>query len=704
MSSHYSVKNDYLKTPIEYLKGVGPQRAELLKKDIHVFTFGDLLNYLPFRYVDKSHYIKIKDIISDSTHVMLQGKVLSKELIGEKFKSRLVVRFGDETGEVELIWFKGGKWINAKLKVGESYVVFGKPTLFKQSYNFMHPEIDLLTENKPLQGGFSPMYNTSETMKNRGLSSKVISNLIQNLLNEMPAPVPEILPKSVLEKYKLVSRDSAFRAVHFPANQNELVHAQNRVKFEELLVLQLRILKEKAQNNSERSYVFSKVGHFFNHFYKENLPFSLTGAQQRVMKEIREDLRSGFQMNRLLQGDVGSGKTLVALMSMLIAADNGFQSCLMAPTEILARQHFQNIQKFLTGLDIRVGILTGSTRTKQRRELHEGLRNGDIQILVGTHALIEDTVQFQKLGLCVIDEQHRFGVAQRSKLWSKSQFPPHVLVMTATPIPRTLAMTLYGDLDTSIIDELPPNRKPIITLHRYDNARLKMYDFLKQEIRKGRQIYVVYPLIRESERLDLKDLEEGYFTMCAEFPRPEFQVSILHGKMKQDEKDLGMKLFAENKTQIMVSTTVIEVGVDVPNATVMVIENAERFGLSQLHQLRGRVGRGADQSYCILMSHDKLSEEAKQRLETMVKTNDGFKIAEVDMQLRGPGDIQGTQQSGALNFKLADLTKDERIIRAARVAAAEILKNDAELKQPQNLALGDYVREIYGVTVWSKIS
>ncbi|MDR0437549.1 MAG: ATP-dependent DNA helicase RecG [Bacteroidales bacterium] len=696
--------NDYLNTPIEFLKGIGPQRGALLRKEIGVFSFDDLLNYLPFRYVDKSNYVKISQIKNENAYVLIQGKILSKATVGAKFKSRLVVRFGDETGEIDLIWFKGVKWINEKLKIGEMYVIFGKPTLFKQTYNFTHPEIDLASETKLQKEGLFPMYNTTETMKNKGLTSKALSKLMQTLLDGLPASIPEILPPSVLGKYHLISRDSALRLVHFPKNQDELVRAQNRIKFEELFLLQMRVLKQKSQNHLEKSYVFSKVGDYFNHFYKENLPFSLTGAQQRVVREIRKDLGSGFQMNRLLQGDVGSGKTLVALMSMLIAADNGFQSCLMAPTEILAQQHFKSIQKFLTGLDIGVGLLTGSTKTKERRELHEDLQNGKIKILIGTHALIEDVVQFQKLGLCVIDEQHRFGVAQRSKLWNKSQFPPHILVMTATPIPRTLAMTLYGDLDTSTIDELPPNRKPVQTLHRYDSSRLKLYEFLKQEIRKGRQIYVVYPLIKESEKLDLKDLEEGYFTMCAEFPRPEFQVSILHGKMPPSEKDLGMKLFVENKTQIMVSTTVIEVGVDVPNATVMVIENAERFGLSQLHQLRGRVGRGADQSYCILMSHHKLSNDAKQRLDTMVKTNDGFKIAEVDLQLRGPGDIQGTQQSGALNFKLADLTKDERIIRAVRVAAGLVLDEDLNLTQPQHQMLSFHLRKMFGETVWSKIS
>jgi ATP-dependent DNA helicase RecG len=614
------------------------------------------------------------------------------------------VRFADETGEIDLVWFKGVKWINDKLNIGESYVIFGKPTLFNNAYNFTHPEIDLASESKLQKEGLYPMYNTTEMMKNKGLTSKAISKLMQTLLDEMSSPVPEILPPSVLQKYQLTSRDSAFRWIHFPKNQDELVRAQNRIKFEELFLLQMRVLKQKSQHTLEKSYVFSQVGQSFNHFYKENLPFTLTDAQKRVVKEIRKDLGSGFQMNRLLQGDVGSGKTLVALMAMLIASDNGFQSCLMAPTEILAQQHFKSIQKFLVGLDIGVGLLTGSTKTKERRALHEGLQNGTIQILIGTHALIEDVVQFQKLGLCVIDEQHRFGVAQRSKLWAKSQFPPHILVMTATPIPRTLAMTLYGDLDTSVIDELPPNRKPIKTLHRYDNSRLKLYEFLKHEIRKGRQVYVVYPLIKESEKLDLKDLEEGYFTMCSEFPRPEFQVSILHGKMPQAEKDLGMKLFAENKTQIMVSTTVIEVGVDVPNASVMVIENAERFGLSQLHQLRGRVGRGAEQSFCILMTNEKLSNDAKQRVDTMVKTNDGFKIAEVDLQLRGPGDIQGTQQSGALNFKLADLTKDERIIRAARIGAGLVLEEDPDLSLPQHQKLNYVLSKMFGDTVWSKIS
>ncbi|GHV72542.1 ATP-dependent DNA helicase RecG [Bacteroidia bacterium] len=696
---------DFEDTNIEFLKGVGAQKAALLRTAIGVSTFGDLLNYFPFRYVDKGNYVRIRDIHNESVYYLIKGKAVSKTMLGERFKSRLVVRLEDESGGIDLVWFKGQKWIEQKITIGQEYVVFGKPTLFKNIYNIAHPELELYDSATPLsKETLYPLYNTTEIMKKRGLNSKAISKLLQTLLDSLTDPLLEILPKYIRDQYPMLSRTEAYRAIHFPRNEQELAKAQKRLKFDELYILQIRILKDKRTHTDAKSYVFSKIGQLFNQFYHDNLPFQLTSAQQRVLKEIRADLRTGLQMNRLLQGDVGSGKTLVALMSMLIAADNGFQSCFMAPTEILANQHYQSITQFLLGMDIQVALLTGSTKTKERNRIYEQLSNGEIQMIIGTHALIEDKVIFKCLGLCIIDEQHRFGVAHRARLWNKSELAPHILVMTATPIPRTLAMTLYGDLDISVIDELPPNRKPVQTLHRYESSRYQMFQFLKQEIQKGRQIYVVYPLIAESEKSDLKNLEEGYHIVCYEFPMPDYHVSIMHGKLPQVEKDLGMKMFKENKTQIMLSTTVIEVGVDVPNASVMVIENAERFGLSQLHQLRGRVGRGADQSYCILMSKDHLSNDARLRLDTMVKTNDGFQIAEVDLQLRGPGDIQGTEQSGSLNLKIANLTTDEPIVKAARQAASVTLDKDPLLNLPEHQIIIHTIAKRFGATVWSKIS
>ncbi|GHV34007.1 ATP-dependent DNA helicase RecG [Bacteroidia bacterium] len=691
-----------LDTPIMYIKSVGPQRANLLGKEIGVYFYEDLLNYLPFRYVDKSNYQKIASINSDSIYVLVRGKITKKEVIGVKNTARLSVRLTDDTGSIELVWFKNFKWINDNLVIGNEYTIFGKPNYFNGFYNFTHPEIENYTGVNPAHV-LMPMYNTTETMKNRGLTSKTISKIVENMLAGMPF-IPDILPASVIKENNLQNADTAYREIHFPSNAQMLAEAQRRFKFEELFVLQIRILREKFQNQTLKGNIFSKVADFFNEFYQYHLPFELTNAQKRVVKEIRNDMRTGFQMNRLLQGDVGSGKTLVALMSMLIAADNGFQSCMMAPTEILAQQHFNSISKFLEGMNIRVALLTGSTKQKDRRQLLDDLNNGTTHILIGTHAVIEDKVKFHHLGLCVIDEQHRFGVQQRSKLWKKSDIPPHILIMTATPIPRTLAMTLYGDLQCSVIDELPPNRKPITTVHLTENQRYRVIEFMRKVVAEGQQIYVVYPLIDESEALDLKALREGYEHISELFPLPEYHVMQVHGKMNTYEKDLGMRLFKEGKSPILVATTVIEVGVDVPNATVMIIENAERFGLSQLHQLRGRVGRGADKSYCLLMTKTQLSKDAQKRIDTMVATQDGFKISEVDMELRGPGNIQGTQQSGLLDFKLADLVADAPIVAIAGNSAQKLLNADPNLSDFTNQNLRNFIKEKYGTTIWSKIS
>ena len=696
-----------LHTPIEYLKSVGPSRAETLKKEIKVFTVDDLLNYFPFRYVDRSKFYNISEINSDAAFVQLKGVIGKVELLGGPRKQRLVAEFFDQTGSIELIWFKGIQFIRNQISSGKAFIAYGKPNFFNGKVSIPHPELsDPLAQKASVSGALQPVYPSTDKLTKKGLHSKGVEKVIRVALKENHKEIKEFLPSSILSQYALMSRSEAFLNIHAPKSVEKLNKAQFRLKFEEFFLLQLQLLRLKTGREKQfKGFVFNKVGNAFNDFYQNYLPFDLTNAQKRVIKEIRRDLGSGKQMNRLLQGDVGSGKTIVALLSMLIAIGNGFQAAIMAPTEILANQHYDGISELLEKTPIKVSLLTGSTKTAQRRLIHEELQSGKLNILIGTHALIEDKVKFQKLGLVVIDEQHRFGVAQRAKLWKKSELPPHVLVMTATPIPRTLAMTLYGDLDVSIIDELPPGRKPINTQHRFDSARLKVFGFLKKEIQKGMQVYIVYPLIEESEKLDYKDLMDGYESVCRAFPKPEYQVSIVHGRMKAEDKDYEMARFVNKQTQIMVATTVIEVGVNVPNASVMVIESAERFGLSQLHQLRGRVGRGAEQSYCILMTSFKLSKEAKLRMETMVKTNNGFEIADVDLKLRGPGDMMGTRQSGMLDLKIADLGKDGRILQYARQAAAAILKDDVNLENPKKKALNEHFKNhLKSRPNWSKIS
>ncbi|ADY53332.1 ATP-dependent DNA helicase RecG [Pseudopedobacter saltans DSM 12145] len=680
-------------TPIEYLKGVGPQRAEVLKKEIGVFTYQDLLHYYPFRYIDKTRYYKINEIGFDFPLVQILVRLKSFEVIGEKQSKRLVARVVDETGELELVWFKGLKWIEKTLKINHLYVVFGKPTFFNGKPQMAHPEMELFSKESKERGNLSlqPVYSSTEKLKQFSLDSKGIQKLMSNLLDTVFSEIEEVLPSYILEKYKLLSRRDALLQIHFPTNSTVLSRAQATLKFEELFFIQLKLLKIKHLRTLKfKGNVFATVGNKFNYFYENLLPFQLTGAQKRVLKEIRFDSQKGIQMNRLVQGDVGSGKTVVALMSMLLAIDNGFQACMMAPTEILATQHYASIKSMLPDDFVNIALLTGSTKKKDRKKILEDLVIGTLNILVGTHALIEETVVFKHLGLAVIDEQHRFGVEQRAKLWKKNLIPPHVLVMTATPIPRTLAMSLYGDLDVSVINELPAGRKPIQTIHLYENQRLRMFGYMRREIAKGRQVYVVYPLIQESAKLDLKNLQDGIEVLSREFPLPQYKISIVHGQLKPDEKEFEMQRFIKGQTQIMVATTVIEVGVNVPNASVMIIENAERFGLSQLHQLRGRVGRGSEQSFCILMSKDKLSKEGKVRLETMVKTNDGFEISEVDLQLRGPGDIEGTQQSGILDLKLADLTQDQNILHEARKTVLEIMEADPELQNAEHQILGNF--------------
>ena len=698
---------DLLDTPIEYLKGVGPVRAEVLKKEVGVFTFYHLLNYFPFRYVDRSSFYQIRDIQTDVAYIQLKGKIISLQKLGKPRSERLVAQLQDESGVIELVWFKGVKWMINKLTPGETYIVFGKPAYFNGKYNIPHPEIETMADHQNSLGEkLQPFYPSTEKLKVKGLDSKGISKIVRNLLIQIKGTLYETLNTEIIEKLKLLPREEALLNIHFPQNNMLLERASARLKFEELFFIQLNLLKLKLLRTEKiKGNKFEIVGDFLNNFFHRKLSFELTNAQKRVIKEIRADLGSGNQMNRLLQGDVGSGKTLVALMSILIALDNDFQTCLMAPTEILAKQHFETVSKMLDGLEINVKLLTGSTKTKDRRTIHSQLKEGALQILIGTHALIEDAVKFKNLGLVVIDEQHRFGVAQRAKLWKKSSIPPHILVMTATPIPRTLAMTLYGDLDVSVIDELPPGRKPIKTAHYYDKDRLKLFGFLKTQIKQGRQIYIVYPLIKESEKLDLKDLSDGYDSITRTFPLPEYAVSIVHGQMNAKDKDYEMQRFVKGETQIMVSTTVIEVGVDLPNASVMVIENAERFGLSQLHQLRGRVGRGADQSYCILMTKDQLSNDGRHRIKTMVRTNDGFEIAEADLKLRGPGDLQGTQQSGILDLKIADIIKDEQILKYSRSEAIRILESDPHLEQDQNKPISNQLKYINkSKTNWSLIS
>ena len=697
-----------LETNITYLKGVGPKRAEVLKKELNIGTYEDLLNYFPFRYVDKSRFYKVKDVITDTTYFQLKGKISNLTSVGDKRTKYITAVFTDDTGTIGLVWFKGLQWVKNRFEPGKEYIIFGKPSTFKNRFNFVHPEIEDVVDTEPAISGnrLEGIYRTSEKLKNIGLGTRGISKLMKTLLSNVIDSIPENLPDYLIRHYNLLSRREALVNIHFPVSLEMIKNAENRLKFEELLFVQLQILQEKINVQKKiKGHVFNVVGDFFNGFYHHHLPFTLTGAQKRVIKEIRLDMKSGRQMNRLLQGDVGSGKTLVALMSMLIALDNGYQAAMMAPTEILATQHFHSITNLLKDMDIEVGLLTGSTKAPQRKIIHQRLKEGKMQILIGTHALIEDTVTFNNLGLVIIDEQHRFGVAQRAGMWKKNIIPPHVLVMTATPIPRTLAMTLYGNLDVSVIDELPPGRKPVKTLHFFENKRLRVTGFMREQIKRGRQIYVVYPLINESETLDLKNLMEGFEHIQRDFPLPEYQVSVVHGKLKPADKEAEMKRFVEGKTNIMVSTTVIEVGVDVPNASVMVIENAERFGLSQLHQLRGRVGRGADQSYCILMSGNKLSNEGRKRLEIMVQTNDGFEIAEADLKLRGPGDMQGTRQSGMMEFKIVNLARDGEMVSRTRAVAQNILNKDALLELPANSRLRTQLAELKkNKTNWGRIS
>lgn len=691
---------------IKFLQGVGPQRAAILNKELHIYSFRDLLYYFPYKYVDRSRLYYISEINGNMPYIQLRGKVLSFETFGEGRQRRLVAHFSDGTGVVDLVWFQGLKFVMGKYNTTEEYVVFGKPTVFNGRINIAHPDIDPAEELTLSAMGMQPYYNTTEKMKRSNLTSQMIQKLMKHLFVALEKEeIAETMSENLIRKYSLVSLPEALHQIHFPQNADMLRKAQYRLKFEELFYIQLNILRYTKERISRfRGLMFEHVGEKFNTFYSQYLPFALTGAQKRVIKEMRRDMGSGRQMNRLLQGDVGSGKTLVALMTMLIALDNGFQACMMAPTEILATQHHETICKFLNGMDVRVELLTGSVKGKRREKILKDLLTGDVHILIGTHAVIEDTVNFSSLGLVVVDEQHRFGVAQRAKLWAKNTCPPHVLVMTATPIPRTLAMTLYGDLDVSVIDELPPGRKPIQTVHQFDNRRVSMYAFIRKQIQEGRQAYIVYPLIQESEKMDIKNLEEGYLHICEEFP--EYKVSKVHGKMKPAEKDAEMQRFLANETQIMVATTVIEVGVNVPNASVMVIENAERFGLSQLHQLRGRVGRGADQSYCILVTGYKLTEDTRKRIQIMVDTNDGFEIAEADLKLRGPGDLEGTQQSGvAFDLKIADIAKDGQLLQYVREIAERMLEEDPQGIKPEYTVVWQQLKEMRKKNVnWSVIS
>ncbi|MFS4491746.1 ATP-dependent DNA helicase RecG [Maribacter sp. 2308TA10-17] len=698
---------NFLQTPITYLKGVGPNRAETLQGELGIHTYQDLLNLFPNRYLDKTQYYKIGQLQRSSADVQIMGKITHIKTVEQKKGKRLVATFVDETGKMELVWFRGQKWIRENLKLNVPYVIFGKCNWFNGVFSMPHPEMELLEEHKKgLKVFMQPIYPSTEKLSARGITNKVVSKMIQQIFMETKGNFSETLSDRLLHELKLLNKSDSLLNIHFPKNQELLAKAQFRLKFEELFYIQMQLLiKNMLHKQKIKGFPFDQVGELFNEFYDEHLPFELTGAQKRVIKEIRHDLGSNAQMNRLLQGDVGSGKTIVAVMTMLLAIDNGYQACLMAPTEILANQHYAGIKELLDKIGISCALLTGSVKQSARKPIHEQLESGELKILIGTHALLEDKVKYKNLGLAIIDEQHRFGVAQRSKLWHKNDFPPHILVMTATPIPRTLAMSLYGDLDISVIDELPPGRKPIKTVHRFDSNRLKVFQFIRDEIKKGRQIYVVYPLIQESEALDYKDLMDGYESIARDFPLPDYQISIVHGKMKPADKDYEMERFVRGETQIMVATTVIEVGVNVPNASVMIIESAERFGLSQLHQLRGRVGRGADQSFCILMTSHKLSAEAKTRLETMVSTNDGFEIAEVDLRLRGPGDIMGTQQSGVLNLKIADIVKDNDILKKARYHAIQLLKQDPSLEKPENLVIRHaYAQLVKYKNIWNYIS
>lgn len=703
LSSHKS----FLETPIEYLKGVGPERADVLKKEADIFTFGDLLKLYPYRYIDRTQFYSTQHIDNTQTYIQLKGKLKQIQEIGNGRAKRLTATFYDNEGEIELVWFQGVKWLIKSLDTKETYVLYGKPSWFNGKLNITHPDLEKLSVfNDAESGTFRALYNTSEKMKTKSLDSKGISKLMMTLLAQLkPEHITENLPKNILAKYKLFGKFDAIKNIHLPqtlALQNEAV---KRLKFEELFLIQLNLLQLKIIRKREAGIFFEKVDHYFKNFFENALPFELTNAQKRVLKEIRKDTLSHKQMNRLLQGDVGSGKTIVALLSMLMAIDNNYQAALMAPTEILAQQHYAGLKELCDKIGVRIEILTGSSKSKHRKELLADLAEGKIHILLGTHALLEDVVVFKNLGVVVIDEQHRFGVAQRAKLWKKNTVAPHVLVMTATPIPRTLAMTLYGDLDVSVLDELPPGRKPIKTVHRYETQRIAVFDFIRDEIKKGRQVYIVYPLIEESEKMDLVDLMNGFESISRSFPLPDYNVSIVHGKMKAENKDFEMQRFVKGETQIMVATTVIEVGVNVPNASVMIIENAERFGLSQLHQLRGRVGRGAEQSFCILITTHKLTADGKKRINTMVETNDGFKISEVDLELRGPGNMEGTQQSGNIDLKIANLATDGPIIEEARKAAIALLEEDATLDKSENASLKYYLQQQKKEgNFWSKVS
>ena len=701
------MQNTRLQTPIAYLKGVGPSRAEVLQKELGISTYQDLINLFPNRYIDRTRFYKIAQLQPSKAEVQIVGQITGFKELGQKRGKRLVATFRDETGVIELVWFRGHKWLCEQLKTHTDYVIFGKLNLFNGVFSMPHPDIELKTDyDKSLSKAIQPIYPSTEKLANRGISNRVICKIMEQLFLQFNGRFEETLSSDILEHQKLISKSEALVNIHFPKSQKLLSLSQFRLKFEELFYIQLQlILKNIIHKSKLKGYRFDTVGSYFNTFYKSHLPFELTNAQKRVLKEIRIDMGSNAQMNRLLQGDVGSGKTIVALMSMFIAIDNNFQAALMAPTEILAFQHYNGLKPFCDAIGVKIALLTGSSKTAARRIIHEDLVSGALQIIVGTHALLEDKVQFKSLGLAIIDEQHRFGVAQRSKLWKKNEAPPHILVMTATPIPRTLAMSVYGDLDISVIDELPAGRKPIKTVHRYDSNRLKVIGFIRDEIAKGRQIYIVYPLINESETLDFKDLMDGYASIVRDFPMPNYHVSIVHGQMKPADKEFEMQRFVKGKTQIMVATTVIEVGVNVPNASVMIIESAERFGLSQLHQLRGRVGRGSEQSYCILMTSHKLGENSKTRMETMVNSSDGFEIAEVDLRLRGPGDMMGTQQSGVLDLKIANIVKDKDILSLARHWAKKVLGSDPKLTNPKHQPIAQtYIKMGKYKNIWNYIS
>ncbi|MCH2230788.1 MAG: ATP-dependent DNA helicase RecG [Crocinitomicaceae bacterium] len=675
--------NNFLITPIEYLKGVGPQKAELMRKEIGVSTFGDLLNYYPFRYVDRSSFQRISDLRDVHGNVQIKGRIIGFKETGTGRAKRLTAKFQDTTGMIDLVWFKGASWVKKSLKINEDIQVYGRASQFNGRWNIAHPEMSAV--NTKAEVGFQPVYSSTEKLNARGLNSKGLEKLVKTILDQLSDQIVEPFSSELMQEHRLISKNKAIHLIHAPTSELDAQQARFRLKFEELFFLQMELLvRKKITLQKSKGYVLSEVGNAFNEFYKNHIPFELTGAQKRVLKEIRRDMNTGHHMNRLLQGDVGSGKTLVALLSMLLALGNDYQAAIIAPTEILANQHYESISEMLKPMGLKVALLTGSVKKKARIPLHEDLINGEIKILIGTHALLEDPVKFKNLGLVVIDEQHRFGVAQRARMWKKNDLPPHVLIMTATPIPRTLAMTFYGDLDVSVIDELPPGRKPIKTMHKFDAGRLRVFGFMKEEIAKGRQIYIVYPLIKESEKLDFNNLLDGYEAITRTFPLPDYKVSIVHGQMKPEDKDFEMNRFVKGETQIMVATTVIEVGVNVPNASVMIIESAERFGLSQLHQLRGRVGRGAEKSYCILMTGDKISKDSEKRMQTMVSTNDGFEIAEVDLQLRGPGDLLGTQQSGLLDLKIANLSKDAQLVALARDVAKGVLKEDPTIELPQH--------------------